>query len=47
MNSIGYQDVIKPQLSFSDPFNYPVLNRNMGMSMNTITSTQDYVKTNT
>ena len=47
MNSIGFHDVVKPQISLTDPYNYPMLNRNMGMSMNTITSTQDYVKTNT
>jgi hypothetical protein len=47
MNSIGYKDTVQPQLSFGDAFNYPTLNRNMVMSMNTITTEQDHVKTNT
>lgn len=47
MNSIGFRDPVKLEVSFNDAFNYPSLNRNMAMSMNTITSAQDHVKTNT
>ena len=38
MNSIGLKDAFRPQVSFADAFNYPTLNRNMVMSMNTITT---------
>jgi hypothetical protein len=38
MNSIGFKDTVKPQLSYADAFNYPTLNRDMVMSMNTITT---------
>lgn len=37
MNSIGHTELIKPASSLSDPFNYPMLDRRMLMSMSTIT----------
>jgi len=36
MNSIGFKDSLPAAISSADPFNYPTLNRNMVMSMNTI-----------
>lgn len=47
MNSIGYTDILKPQPSLTDPFNYPMPNRSKLMSMNTITPENDYVQTKT
>jgi hypothetical protein len=46
MNAIGARDTLKgASFSLSDPFNYPSINRNMCMSMNTISAANDYVKT--
>jgi len=46
MNAIGAQDTLRgASFSLSDPFNYPSINRNMCMSMNTISAANDYVKT--
>ena len=47
MNSIGFKDVSPVPVSLADPFNYPTLNRNQLMSMNTITGAQDHVRTTT
>lgn len=48
MNAIGQQDTLNSYTkSLADPFNYPSLNRDMVMSMQTITTRNDHVKTNT
>lgn len=47
MNSIGFKDLIKPEVTIADPYNYPSLNRSMLMSMNTITGQNDHVRTTT
>lgn len=47
MNKIGVHEVGERNKTLSDGFNYPTLNRNMLMSMNTITKNQDFVKTTT
>lgn len=47
MNHIGYKDATTHNVSLADPFNYPSLDRNMLMSMNTITTRNDHVQTNT
>ena len=48
MNAIGEQGTIGNfTKSYADPYNYPSLNRNNAMTMNTITGAQDFVKTNT
>lgn len=47
MNTIGHSESVKPAVSLKDGYNYPVLDRSMLMSMNTITDHTDHVKTTT
>lgn len=47
MNRIGVKENIDPTKTLKDGYNYPVLGRDMLMSLNTILASHDYVNTST